>query len=42
MDPKDLIHYLDIRIESTKVEILVLNAKIETYQELKRIVEKEI
>ena len=42
MDPKDLIHYLDIRIENTRNQIAELHAKIESYQEIKGIVEKEI
>jgi hypothetical protein len=42
MDPKDLVHYLDIRIENTQNEIYALNAKIEVYREIKNIAEKEI
>lgn len=42
MDPKDLIHYLEIRIESTRIEILKLEAKIDTCREIIGIVEKEI
>ena len=41
MDPKDFIHYLDRRIESTQIEILKLEAKIEAYREIKMVTEKE-
>ena len=42
MDIKELIAYLDRQIQNSRIERSNLHSKIEVYEEIKRIAEKEI